>query len=334
MARDDAGQQPTPFHAGERYLQRQAGAAEKMDAIGRRVIRDHMPDQHREFFAQLPFLLIGAVDPAGDAWATLATGDPGFMKSPDAKTLQVYVTRDEADPANTGLDDGAGVGLLGIELHTRRRNRVNGRLRRSGAGGFVVTVEHSFGNCPKYIQLRDFHVAEDTRAAPPPAPAVAVALDRLSARAREIIGSADTFFVASYADRDGRTRQVDVSHRGGKPGFVRVDERDRLSIPDFAGNQLFNTLGNIWLNGKAGLLFVDFDTGDVLQLTGDAHVVLDSPEVDAFAGSERIWTFGPRRIVYRAAASRLRWRGRADGLSPFLRATGSWRQTRTPEETN
>lgn len=328
MDRDDTAHTPSPFHAGELHLQQQVGAAEKMDAIGRRVIRDHMPDQHRDFFAQLPFLLIGAVDPAGDAWATLATGDPGFMHSPDAKTLQVRAARDDADPADAGLDDGASVGLLGIELHTRRRNRLNGRLHRSGVDGFAVTVEHSFGNCPKYIQLRDFHFAEDARDARPPAQT----LDRLGARAREMIGAADTFFVASYADRDDGTRQVDVSHRGGKPGFVRVDERDHLSIPDFTGNQLFNTLGNIWLNGQAGLLFVDFDTGDLLQLAGDAHVVLDSPEIGAFAGSERMWTFQPRRIVYRAAASRLRWRARTDGLSPFLRTTGSWSQT--PDETN
>lgn len=319
MATDE--QTSSPFHAGELHLQRQTGAEAKMDTIGRRVIRDYLPDQHREFFAQLPFLLIGAVDPTGDAWATLATGEPGFIGSPDAKTLQVRAARDDADPANAGLDDGASVGLLGIELHTRRRNRLNGRMRRSSAEHFAVTVEHSFGNCPKYIQLRDYRFAKESGDAQPPQ-----VLDALDPRAREMIVSADTFFVASYADRENGARQVDVSHRGGKPGFVRVDAHDRLTIPDFAGNHHFNTLGNIWLNGKAGLLFVDFDNGDLLQLSGDAQVVLESPDIDAFDGSERIWTFNPRRIVLRRAASRLRWRAHADGLSPFLRATGSWPQ--------
>src|SRR5262249_7200496 len=154
----------------------------------------------------------------------------------------------------------------------------------------------SFGNCPKYIQLRNFGFADASGHARPPA----TELSRLDQRAREMIQSADTFFVASYADLADRGRQVDVSHRGGKPRFVRIDENGRLTIPDFSGNHFFNTLGNILANGRAGLLFIDFETGDLLQLTGDAQVVLDSPEIAAYEGCERTWTVRPRRIAYRA----------------------------------
>lgn len=317
---DQTEKPASPFHGGEQELQRHIGAAERMDAVGRRVIRDHMPEQHRDFFAQLPFILIGAVDPADNVWATLATGDPGFVASPDPKTLRVHAAREGADSAASGMEDGASIGLLGIEFHTRRRNRMNGRLVRCGPEGFAARVEQSFGNCPKYIQLRDLSFARDIPGPPPPA----VELDRLDPRARQMVLSADTFFVASYVDLEGGERQVDVSHRGGKPGFVGVGETDRLTIPDFAGNHFFNTLGNIVRNGKAGLLFIDFESGDLLQLTGDAQVILESPQIDAFQGSERLWTFNPRRIVYRAAATSLRWLGREDGLSPFSRATGSW----------
>jgi uncharacterized protein len=330
MSGDQPQSQPksraSPFHAGEVELQRHIGAAERMDAIGRKVVRDFMPDQHRDFFAQLPFIVMGAVDREGDAWATLAEGDPGFVVSPDPRTLRISAMRDGTDPADSGLGDGADVGLLGIELHTRRRNRMNGRLRREGADLFAVSVEQSFGNCPKYIQLRDFSFA-DARGRAPPA---ATELSRLDQRAREMIQSADTLFVASYVDlADGR-RQVDVSHRGGKPGFVRVDESGGLTIPDFAGNHFFNTLGNILANGRAGLLFIDFERGDLLQLTGDAKVVLDSPEIAAFEGCQRAWSVRPRRIVYRAGATRLRWRAHGDWLSPFARMTGAWQETRTP----
>ncbi|HEX5999286.1 MAG TPA: hypothetical protein VFZ16_07800, partial [Hyphomicrobiaceae bacterium] len=194
----------SPFHAGEVELQRLTGAAERMDAVGRKAVRDFMPDQHRDFFAQLPFILMGAVDREGAVWATLAAGEPGFVTSPDPKTLRINAMRDGADPADSGVGDGADVGLLGIELHTRRRNRMNGRLRREGADRFMVGVEQSFGNCAKYIQLRDFSFA----AADGYPHATATELNWLDGRAREMIRSADTLFVASYVDlADGR-RQV------------------------------------------------------------------------------------------------------------------------------
>lgn len=310
---------PAPFHAGEIAIQRSIGAAERMDAVGRKVVRNFMPDQHRQFFAQLPFLLVGAVDRAGDVWATLLTGAPGFAVSPDPKSLTVSTMPAPEDPARPGMEDGDAVGLLGIEFHTRRRNRLNGIMTTRGADGFTVAVEQSFGNCPKYIQLRD--IREENA---PGAPSTALRLERLNDRARRIVSAADTFFVASYADRENGARQVDMSHRGGKPGFVRIDGAGRLTIPDFTGNRHFNTLGNILANGKAGLLFVDFDTGGLLQLTGEAEVVLDSPEIDAFGGSERLWTFTPRRIVFRPGAVALRWSVRDDGISPHSLATGSW----------
>jgi ferredoxin-NADP reductase len=151
-------------------------------------------------------------------------------------------------------------------------------------------------------------------------------LDALSPRAKAMITGADTFFVASYFDREDGHRQVDVSHRGGKPGFVRLADDGTLTIPDFAGNLFFNTLGNILVNGRAGLVFADFDTGDVLQLAGDAEVLLDSRETAAFQGAERLWRFTPRRIAYRAGALPLRWKARSEGASPNSLMTGDWDQ--------
>jgi hypothetical protein len=161
-----------------------------------------------------------------------------------------------------------------------------------------------------------------------------VVLDHLDDQARAIIAAADTFFVATYVDRDGVKgdgpdrpdggRQVDVSHRGGRAGFVRLGEDGVLTIPDFAGNLFFNTLGNIMANPKAGLVFADFTTGNLLQLTGDAEVILDSPEIAAFQGAERLWRFTPRRIVHRPDALPLRWSFATDGWSPNSLMTGSW----------
>jgi len=309
------------WHEGERYLQDKVGMAERMAVVGQRVVRDFMPDQHRQFYAQLPFIVLGSIDHAGDAWATFIEGKPGFMSSPSPTVLDIAARPAADDPAAEGMADGDPIGLLGIEMHTRRRNRMNGFVS-STAAGLSVAVDQSFGNCPRYIQLRDFSFSREPGRQPGGG---AESLALLDDAARETIQRADAFFVASYADREDR-RQVDVSHRGGKAGFVRVGEDGTLTIPDFDGNLFFATLGNIHLNGRAGLLFVDFESGDMLQMMGDAALLLDSPEIAAFQGAERLWTFKARRTVRRRAALALRWNFRQDGWSPNSLMTGDWGQ--------
>ncbi|CCM75469.1 pyridoxamine 5'-phosphate oxidase family protein [Rhizobium mesoamericanum] len=306
---------PSPWHAGEIALQQKVGAASRMAEVGGRVLRDHLIEQHRQFYPQLPFIVLGTVDADGNAWATLRANRPGFLQSPDVHTLNVRLRRDLIDPADAGMDDGKAIAMLGIELHTRRRNRLNGTIHRTEQDGFDVCVGQSYGNCPKYIQLRDFEFARDPTK---PSGYDPVSFDKLDGRPAEMIAKADTFFVASYVDRDKEGRQIDVSHRGGRPGFVRIGEDDVLTIPDFAGNLFFNTLGNILANPKAGLAFVDFENGDLLQLSGNAEVILESPEIAAFPSAERLWRFRPTRIIFRQAALPLRWRSRGDGPSPIL----------------
>ncbi|MDP9809298.1 ferredoxin-NADP reductase/predicted pyridoxine 5'-phosphate oxidase superfamily flavin-nucleotide-binding protein [Rhizobium tibeticum] len=313
----------SPWHAGEIALHEKVGVAKRMDEVGRRVLRDHLIDQHRQFYAQLPFIVLGTADADGNAWATLRANRPGFLESPDIHTLSVRLPREHLDPADAGIDDGKAIAMLGIELHTRRRNRLNGTVHRTEQDGFDVRVGQSYGNCPQYIQLRDFDFVRDPMQRSGYDP---VHFDSLDGRPAEMIAKADTLFVASYVDREDGERQIDVSHRGGRPGFVRIGEDGVLTIPDFAGNLFFNTLGNILANPRAGLVFADFENGDLLQLTGDAQVILESPEIAAFQGAERLWRFRPTQIVYRQEASPLRWRSRTDGPSPNSLMTGSWNE--------
>lgn len=306
----------SPWHAGEQQLQAHVGVAERMEAFGRKVIRTWMPDQHREFYQQLPFLLFGAVDAQGRPWASVLEGAPGFAHSPDPEHLYFASQVAADDPAQ--LRNGEPIGLLGIELHTRRRNRLNGHVGNLNAQGFAVSVDQAFGNCPQYIQLRQFQRVPLTD----PQTRPAEHLNALDDAATALIAGADTFFVASYVDVDvDGQRAVDVSHRGGQAGFVRV-EGNRLTIPDFAGNLHFNTLGNLLLNPKAGLLFIDFSTGDLLQLSGRTEILLDDPQIEAFQGAERLWTFEVETLVRRPAALALRWR--FDGMSPTSLLTGNW----------
>ncbi|QSB17855.1 pyridoxamine 5'-phosphate oxidase family protein [Pseudomonas sp. 15A4] len=314
---------PSPWHSGERALQAKVGVAERMEALGKRVIRDYMPDQHREFYEHLPYLILGAVDAEGWPWATLLDAQSGFIQSPDARQLHIARRPDAEDPAGAEFAPGAAVGMLGIDLHTRRRNRINGHISDVWENGFSVSVEHSYGNCPQYIQLRALkQVPLKTVAQPSPVQRFTALDDAAIATIR----GADTFFVASYVDLEGAQpqRSVDVSHRGGQAGFVRV-EGDVLTIPDFAGNLFFNTLGNFQVNPKAGLLFVDFQTGELLQVAGTVTLILDGPEIAAFQGAERLWQVRVEHVVRRPAALRSRWE--FQGWSPNSLMTGDWQQT-------
>lgn len=325
MDDDISTTKPSPWHAGEQMMQRTVGVAERMEQFGKRVIRDHLIEQHQEFYPLLPFAVLGSVDPEGNPWASLRAGRPGFVHASDTRTLSVTVPRDPSDPAERGMEDGDGISLLGIDLQTRRRNRVNGIIRRASDAAFEIAVVQSYGACPRYIQLRE---PAFTREPMQLATAPATWSTELDARARAIVTTADTLFVASYLDPEApdsaRGRQVDVSHRGGKTGFVRVGNDGVLTIPEFPGNMFFNTLGNFRLNPRAGLVFVDFTSGDLLQMTGAVEVLLDAPEIATFQGAERLWRFMPRRIVLRPAALPLRLRFKPDGWSPNALTTGSW----------
>ncbi len=315
---DSSDQVVSPWHAGEKQLQERVGVSERMEEIGRKVLRDYMPDQHREFYRQLPFIVVGAVDNDGLPWASLLDGQPGFIHSPDPQLLDIERLVDATDPLGLVFEPGTAVGLLGIDLHTRRRNRMNGRIKALSDHGFRVEVEQSFGNCPQYIQQREL-VPVIPRASTPQVER----MGELDAAAQAMIRGADTFFVASFVDlgNDPRQRSVDVSHRGGQTGFVRVDG-NLLTIPDFSGNLHFNTLGNLLLNPKAGLLFVDFTSGDMLHISGRAEVLLDGPSPDTFQGAERFWQVRVEHVVRRPAALGLRWR--FEGFSPRSLLTGSW----------
>lgn len=286
-----------PFHPGEVAVQARVGVAERMHEIGQRVLRDHMPEQHQRFYEQLPFMLAGSVDAAGRPWATVLVGQPGFARAPDASHLHITATPIAGDPAAAGMHAGAALGLLGIELHTRRRNRVNGELLSADASGLRLRVQQTTGNCPQYIQRREFawvRDAADTR------PRAIERVQTLAGDAAAFIAAADTCFVATHA-----AGGADVSHRGGPTGFVQLQGEHELLVPDYSGNRFFMTLGNLQLDGRAGLLFIDFERGDLLTLTGRAEIVWDGPLPD---NAERAWRFQLDEGWWLRDALPLRWR--------------------------
>jgi predicted pyridoxine 5'-phosphate oxidase superfamily flavin-nucleotide-binding protein len=280
----------SPFHPAELALQERFGRRKMLEAPARRSVRDHLIPQHRDFFQQLPFILVGSIDPSGQPWASIVAGMPGFATSPDPQHLHITVLPHPDDPLARNLAIDAPVALLGIELATRRRNRLNGTVTAVDAGGWTVGVVQSFGNCPQYIQSRDFRLLDP---ATDSGTQHSSRNQRLSVEDQALIAGADTFFIASANLRkeDGESYGVDVSHRGGRPGFVRIDGDRTLTVPDFIGNFFFNTIGNLQVNPRAGLLFPDFSTGDVLLLRTRTNVIWDGAEVRAFQGAQRLLRF-------------------------------------------
>ncbi|HEX5377082.1 MAG TPA: pyridoxamine 5'-phosphate oxidase family protein [Phenylobacterium sp.] len=300
-----------PFHAGELEAQRLSGGGPGGHGIG-----EAMPDQHREFFQALPYAVVAGLDLAARPVLSLMSGPAGFITAPNPLTLSIAARLDPQDPLAAALIPGAPYGLIGIDLATRRRNRANGRVAAVTQAGYWLVVDQSFGNCPQYIQQRQARAEART-------PGPLEMFTGIDAQAADQIARADTFFVATAAM--GPNGGVDASHRGGRPGFVRV-EGDTLTVPDFRGNRYFNTLGNMLAYPRAGALFLDFETGDLLQLTGTAEVLWDDDaEATGFKGALRTWRLKVEAGWRRKGAVPLAWTYVSE--SPVSAMTGSWPTT-------
>ncbi len=297
----------SPFHPGEQEIQSKLGTRKRSEKIGQHAIRDHLPDQHREFYAQLPYVFLGALDRDRQPWASMQIGPPGFMHSPDPKSLEIRTHMVDGDPLSGQLAPGAAVGLLGIEYETRRRNRLSARIRSADVSQLSLQVEQTFGNCPQYIQARAITLLDGINRVGEPRQRDE--LTSLDAEAQTLITSSDNFYIASHhaEDRELPSNGADVSHRGGEPGFVRLLDANTLQFPDYPGNNHFNTFGNLLLNPRAGITFVDFQRGDLLFLTGHAEIIWDGPDVDTVPGAQRLVRFTMAQGRRVAEAVPIRW---------------------------
>ncbi|GAA4226197.1 hypothetical protein FHR32_004010 [Streptosporangium album] len=276
-------------HAGELAVQRRAGV--RAGAWGSASATPEIPSVAADFLRRQRMLLVGAADPGGRPWASALTGAAGFAEAVDERTVVIDAVPGEHDPL-AGLSGGE-IGMLAIEPRSRRRMRINGTVRREG-GRLIVHTEQTYANCPKYIQTRDIsgEISE--------APSLVSVAESFTTEHRAWIEGADTFFVATRAPGLG----ADLSHRGGNPGTVRVTGERRLVWPDYVGNSMYMTLGNLELDSGCGLLFLDWESGDTLQLTGRARVDWDPGDVP---GAQRLVGFEMDRAVHVRGASPLRW---------------------------
>lgn len=275
----------SPFHQGELEAQKKVGVDKIAEGNGR-MINDRIPNGALKFIDKQPMFIVSSLDNEKNIWTSILAGKPGFLTALDEQNVKIdlsAIVSSRLDPFWENINNNPNVGMLFIELATRRRLRINGSVSISDKH-IIVSVKQAYPNCPKYIQRREIELTNNN-----------TGLDILKNRGttltddlRKWIKSADTFFVGSANEKD----ELDASHRGGSPGFIKILDNNTLQIPDYQGNSMFNTLGNFIANPKAGLLFVDFQSGKTLQLIGNVEIVWDEDGAQELTGqTRRLWKF-------------------------------------------
>lgn len=279
-----------PFHEGEIKVQKLAGEREKA-AANRAVIKAEILGGAFNFISKQGMILLGTESPEGALWASLLLGPPGFLNALEPGLLEIDLAECIVAPGDPFLENikaDPRIATLVIELETRRRLKINGKVRQPDANRLQITVEESFPLCPKYIQRRKINTELQTTEAA----STFASGEKLGPREKALIARCDTMFLATSLPGGG----IDVSHRGGNTGFVKVVNDRQLRCPDYNGNGMFNSLGNLEMNKHAGALFVDFAGREALQLTGSAQALFDQPDPDdETGGTNRFWTIETRK---------------------------------------
>ena len=275
------------FHCGEIAVQERAGVRHIAEDVGEGIV-DHLPPGASGFLELRQMAVLGTVDSDGRVWASVVTGQPGFIETVDDRTLKIAARISSSDPLFRNLTKEGHAALFAPDFVASRRVRVNGRgvIKQ---GSIYIRTEEVYGNCRRYLQERLFIGERKSSATDQPAETG----NALSAAQQQQISRADTFFIAT----DNPEHGADVSHKGGNPGFLRVVDERHIAFPDYNGNSMFNTLGNLTVNPHAGLLFIDFDSGRTLQLSGRASTDWNATRIAKFAGAERVVDFELEQII-------------------------------------
>ena len=290
---------PLKYHEGEIAVQKRANAFDPAELDGN-GLGTSFDSRATAFLAEQTWATIAALDGRGRIWSSVLHGTAGFLQvddNDDKNTLTIQASLPAGDPLAESFRSENDMGMLVLDPRSRRRLRINGRAQAIENGTFVVTTREVYNNCPKYIQRREVMDVVPAEIGD------AKVTSGLDAEQRYCIARADTFFIGSWHAQAG----VDCSHRGGNSGFVLARGAQTVVFPDYSGNNMFQTLGNLSLDSRAGLLFLDFETGDVLQLTGNATVFWDAASLKDWPGAQRLVEFEITEVIARRKAVPLRW---------------------------
>lgn len=287
------------YHAGELIVQKMAGE----EVIAQRnglTIRPNMSKGVAAFIQKQPLIIVASMDKKRNIWTSVLTGEHGFINVKNEVTLTIKFHPVSNDPLIPNLQSHADVGVLAIDFSKRARLRINGTGIINADRQLEIKTEQVYGNCPKYIQKRvllpDSCLQRELKSEK--------RSNQLSLEQQKWIRNADTFFIGSM----NTAGKLDASHRGGAPGFIKVTDENVILFPDYFGNSMFNTLGNIHSNPNSGLLFMDFNHGHSLQLTGQSKIIWDDEElIREFPGAERLVRFKVDEVLQTENYARMGW---------------------------
>ncbi len=320
---DIENNQLEPFHKGELDFQTRVGSGSELVSMAKKAIHDYLPKVHQSFFSMLPMVFVAAEDKQQNIWASVLIGNPGFIKVDNKNSLTIHAKFIDIDPLANQLQSGNEMGLLGIQFETRRRNRVSAKISNISKSSISLEIKQCYGNCPKYIQRRHGQKLN------PKDNEISTRFDTFNVNMQAFIDGVDSLFIASQHLDESKSksnnsnnpinnRGVDSSHRGGMPGFVKMLNEKTLLIPDYLGNNFFNTMGNISLNPKTGIQFLDFENGHRVMLTGTSEIIWAEDQVLPFEGVDRMIKFTLDHGYYLKNSLPFTWDFKS--YSPFSKA--------------
>ncbi len=300
-----------PFHEGELELQKKYKAYHPPKLV-ERLLKDHIINELIPFIEQQTTVIISTTDPQGNIWTSMIIGNQNFIKVQSPKQLDIFLDKTKSNTEDIFLKNlkiNSNVGLLFIDTVSRTRYRMNASAELIN-NTITFSITEAYPNCPKYIQQRILTITEENSVIESDQTKGTV----LNELQRNWIKNADTFFLGSV----NKHGNMDASHRGGPKGFIELLDDDTLKIPDYIGNNLFNTLGNFLQCPKSGLLFIDYENGNALQLSGSTALVLDqenTEDMETTMGTGRFWLFKPEQWIQTKTYYKADWK--FISFSPF-----------------
>lgn len=281
------------FHDGQLAVQRITGETEIAKSRIPMILSSIHP-RAIPFIQHQVLVFPGSEDSKGNIWLSLLVGERGFIKIPSLQEIRLdlsKITSNREDIFFKNIESKPTVGLLFHEAARRARYRAWGIASKEG-DQLSFAIRMGYPSCPKHIQRELIEIPKNSKIAS----SEYQNGTSLGKPEKDWIRNAHTFFIATQTKKG----DIESSHRGGDPGFIEIQENGLLRVPDYLGNSMFSTLGNIYENPKAALLFVDYKKGETLQLSGKAALQFDqNSEEDLYKSGNtgRFWTFETKQWI-------------------------------------
>ncbi len=300
------------YHKGELILQKKFGETKIADRV-RRAIKNEIVPGAIAFIENQSMVVVSSVDEKNVVWTSILIGDYGLASVVNQNEILFDLEKIQSPKEDiffkNMIKKNTKMGSIFIELGSRRRFRINGNAHYKPSA-IHLQIEEAYPNCPKYIQRRILTITKNTKKAI----SKIESGTKLNTEQQTLILNSDTFFVGSQSTNG----KLDCSHRGGNTGFIEILENGDLKIPDYTGNSMYNTLGNILENSNVGLLFIDFKQGNTLQINGNASLLLDqNTNIDHKKTTDtgRYWIFKPLKWIETFQHNNATWQ--YEDASPF-----------------